>query len=144
MQRITTRFTQQRKERRMSPKWKLALALVLGVTIGSAAVHRLHAQAKPKVYQVSEVEILDAAAYKAFIQAVRETVQQQASGRILASANAKVIASVGDPPKQVGISEFDSLEQAEAYRNSQTFKDLAALRNKAIKIVRQYAVISEN
>ena len=56
----------------------------------------------------------------------------------------KVVAFVGAPPKHVGITEFDSLDQAVAYRNSQAFKDLDPLRNKAIKIVRQYTVEVEN
>jgi len=70
--------------------------------------------------------------------------QQQASGRNLRTAYGKVVAFVGDPPKHVGITEFDSLDQAVAYRNSQAFKDLDPLRNKAIKIVRQYTVEAEN
>ena len=56
----------------------------------------------------------------------------------------KVVAFVGDPPKSVGITEFDSLDQAVAYRNSQAFKDLDPLRNKAIKITKQYTVEAEN
>ena len=127
----------------MNPKSKLALALVVGATVGAAAVHGLHAQAKPKAYQVTELEIIDAAAYKTFVQAVR-AAQQQASGRNFRTAGGKVVAFVGDPPKNVGITEFDSLDQAVAYRNSQTFKDLDSLRNKAIKIIRQYTVEAEN
>ena len=56
----------------------------------------------------------------------------------------KVVAFVGAPPKNVGITEFDSLDQAVAYRNSQAFKDFDPLHNKAIKIVRQYTTEAEN
>jgi hypothetical protein len=42
----------------------------------------------------------------------------------LRTANGKVVAFVGDPPKHVGITEFESLDQAVAYRNSPAFKDL--------------------
>ncbi len=83
------------------------------------------------------------AAYKTFVQAVR-AAQQQASGRNFRTAGGKVVAFVGDPPKNVGITEFDSLDQAVAYRNSQAFKGLDPLRNKAIKIIRQYTVEAEN
>ena len=127
----------------MHPKSKLPLALVVGVAVGAAAVHGLHAQSKPKAYQVTELEIIDAAAWKTFVQAVR-AAQQEASGRNLRTAMGKVVAFVGDPPKNVGITEFDSLDQAVAYRNSQAFKDLDPLRNKAIKIMRQYTVEAEN
>ena len=126
----------------MNPKSKLALALFVGAAVGAAAVHGLHAQAKPKAYQVTELEVIDAEANKAFTQAVRAS-QQQASGRNLRTAYGKVVAFVGDPPKHVGITEFDSLDHAVAYRNSQAFKDLDPLRNKAIKIIRQYTVEAE-
>jgi hypothetical protein len=76
-------------------------------------------------------------------EAVRAS-QQAASGRNLRTAMGKVVTYVGDPPKHVGITEFDGLDQAVAYRNSQAFKDLDPLRNKAIKIVRQYTVEAEN
>jgi uncharacterized protein (DUF1330 family) len=46
--------------------------------------------------------------------------------------------------KNVGITEFESLDQAVAYRNSPAFKELDPLRNKAIKITRQYTVEAEN
>ena len=126
----------------MSSKSKLALALVVGAATGAAVVQGLHAQAKPKAYMVTELEVIDAEANKAFTQAVR-AAQQQASGRNLRTAYGKVVAFVGDPPKHVGITEFDSLDQAVAYRNSQGFKDLDPLRNKAIKITRQYTVEAE-
>ena len=127
----------------MNPKSKLALALVVGAAVGAAAVQGLHAQAKPKAYQVTELEIIDAESWKTFATAVRAT-QQQASGRNLRTAGGKIVAFVGDSPKNVGITEFDSLDQAVAYRNSQAFKDLDPQRNKAIKIIRQYAVEAEN
>jgi uncharacterized protein (DUF1330 family) len=127
----------------MNPKSKLALALVVGAAVGAAAVQGLHAQAKPKAYQVTELEIIDAESWKTFVQAVRAT-QQQASGRNLRTAGGKIVAFVGDPPKNVGITEFDSLDQAVAYRNSPAFKDLDPLRNKAIKIIKQYTVEAEN
>jgi uncharacterized protein (DUF1330 family) len=127
----------------MHTKSKIVLALIAGVALGAAAVQGLHAQAKPKAYQVTELEIIDAEAWKTFVTAVRAT-QQQASGRNLRTAMGKVVAFVGDPPKHVGITEFDSLDQAVAYRNSQAFKDLDPQRNKAIKIVRQYTVEAEN
>ena len=81
-------------------------------------------------------------AWKTFVQAVRAS-QQAASGRNLRTAGGKVVAFVGDPPKNVGITEFDSLDAAVAYRNGPAFKDLDPQRNKAIKIIRQYTVEAE-
>ena len=127
----------------MKIRHSLPLAMVVGIGIGSVAVQTLHAQAKPKAYQVTELEIINEEEWKTFSQAVRAS-QQTASGRNLRTARGKVVSFVGDAPKHVGITEFDSLDQAVAYRNGSAFKDLDPLRNKAIKIVRQYTVEVEN
>jgi uncharacterized protein (DUF1330 family) len=44
------------------------------------------------------------------------------------------------PPKRVGIVEWDSLEQAEAFYKSKAYNDLAPQRDKAQKVIRRYAV----
>ena len=124
-------------------RYTVALSMLAGAALGGAAIQGLHAQAKPKAYQVTELEIIDNAAWQEFVKAVRAS-QQAASGRNLRTATGKVVAFVGDPPKHVAITEFDNLEQATTYRNSQAFKDLDPLRNKAIKTVRQYTVEAEN
>src|SRR5262245_29130817 len=97
----------QQRGKPMNTKSKIALTLVVGVALGAAAVQGLHAQAKPKAYQVTELEIIDADAYKTFVQAVR-AAQQTAAGRNLRTTG-KIVAFVGAPPKNVGITEFDSL-----------------------------------
>jgi uncharacterized protein (DUF1330 family) len=127
----------------MNPKSKLALTLIVGAAVGAAAAHGLHAQAKPKAYQVTEIEIIDAEAFKTFASAVAAS-QQAAGGRNLRTGGGKVVAFAGEAPKNVGIVEFDSLDQAVAWRNSQAFKDLAPQRDKAVKVIRQYAVEARN
>jgi uncharacterized protein (DUF1330 family) len=92
---------------------------------------------------VTELEVIDDAAWQELVKAVR-ALQQAASGRNLRTTRGKVVAFVGTPPKNVGITEFDNLDQAVAYRDSPAFKELDPLRNKAVKIVRQYTVEAEN
>jgi uncharacterized protein (DUF1330 family) len=123
----------------MNTKFKLALAVVAGAALGAAAVQGLHAQAKPKAYIVTEFESIDAEAAKAFTPLVQAS-QKAAGGRNLGTAGGKIVAFVGDPPKRVGIVEWDSLEQAVAWRNGQGWKDLAPQRDKALKLIQQYAV----
>jgi len=126
----------------MKSKLKIALAVIAGAAAGATAVQVLHAQGKPKAYQVTELEIIDEAAFKTFLQAVR-AAQQAGSGRNLRTTG-KIVGFVGDPPKRVGITEFDSLDQALAWRNGPGFKDLEPQRSKAIKIIRQYTVEAGN
>ena len=123
----------------MNSTSKIALAVVAGAALGAAAVQGLHAQAKPKAYIVTEFEAIDADAAKVFTPLVQAS-QKAAGARNLGTAGGKVVAFVGDPPKRVGIVEWDSLEQAVAWRNGQGWKDLAPQRDKALKIIQQYAV----
>lgn len=123
----------------MNTKSKIATAVVAGAALGVATMQGLYAQAKPKAYIVTEIEVLDAAAQAAFGPLV-QAAQKAAGGRPFRTVGGRIVAFEGTPPKRVAISEWDSLEQAEAYQNSAAFKDLAPQRTKAIKIIRSYAV----
>jgi hypothetical protein len=50
------------------------------------------------------------------------------------------VALEGTAPKRVAITEFDSLEQAEAFYKSKAWTDLASERNKAVTTIKRYAV----
>ena len=62
----------------------------------------------------------------------------------MAPATDKVVAFLGQAPKRIGITEWDSLEKAQAYRNSAAFKALAQERDKAVKTIRSFAVEGAN
>ncbi len=123
----------------MNSKYKIALAVLVGAALGAAAVQGLHAQSKPKAYIVTETEVLDAAALDAYRPLIVAALQA-AGGRRLAPAGNKTVAFVGEAPKRIGITEWDSLEKAQAYRNSEAFKKLAPQRDKAVKTIRSYAI----
>ena len=48
------------------------------------------------------------------------------------------------PPKRVAITEWDSLEQAEAFFKSKAWTDRGPDRDKAIKTIPRYAVEAVN
>jgi uncharacterized protein (DUF1330 family) len=124
----------------MNTKSKITIALVAGVALGAAAVQGLHAQAKPKAYLVTESEILDQAALDSYIPGVTGALPA-GGGRFLAGPGAtKAIAIVGAAPQRFGIAEFDTVDQAQAWMKSPAREALAAQRNKAIKITRQFIV----
>ena len=126
----------------MKTKYTVALSLLVGVAVGAVAVQGLHAQAKPKAYRVSESEVLDAATVTAYNPAL-QAAQKAAGGRSFRTTG-RIVAVVGTAPKRVNISEWDSLEQAQAWQNSEARKNLAPQRDKTIKIIRQYIVESAN
>ena len=127
----------------MNTKFKIALAAVTGVALGAAAMHGLHAQAKPKAYSVTEVEVIDTTALAQYVPTVVADVAF-AGGHAINNPGGKAIALVGEAPKRLVINEWTSLDQAQAFYNSGDWKKLAPLRDKAEKIVRQYIVENPN
>jgi uncharacterized protein (DUF1330 family) len=128
----------------MNRSMTLGIAMLAGAAVGAAAVQGLHAQAKPKAYLVTEIEVLDVAAADAYGALVRPT-QTAAGGRVFRTAGGKVVLFEGAaPPKRVALTEWDSLEQAQAWFNSAARKDLMPQRDKAEKVIRSYAVEAVN
>ena len=124
----------------MNTKSKMVLAAVAGAALGAAAVQGLHAQGKPKAYLVTESEILDQAALDTYMPGVTSALPA-GGGRFLAGPGVtKAIAIVGSAPQRFGIAEFDTVDQAQAWMKSPAREALAAQRNKAIKITRQFIV----
>ena len=125
----------------MRSNFRIAIPMLAGVAIGAVVVQGLHAQAaKPKAYVVGEIEILDAAAQAAYLPVARKLIDQ-AHGRALRTAAGRVVQiEGGSPPKSAAISEWDSLDDAVAFYKSKAWTDLAPQRDKAVKLVRRYAV----
>ena len=126
----------------MTPKSNLILAVIVGAAFGAAAVQGLHAQGK-KAYVVSELETLDAAAQAEYVPKI-QAAQKAAGARNFNTAGGRTVAMVGAAPKRLAITEFDTLEKAEAFYKSQAWNDLAPLRDKAVKTIRRYAVEALN
>jgi uncharacterized protein (DUF1330 family) len=125
-------------------KVRFTMTLLAGVAIGALAFQGLHAQgAKLKAYSISEVEILDASAQAAYLPLARKALEA-AHGRTLRTLSGRVLQIEGAPaPKNVGIVEWDSADDAVAFYKSKAFTDLAPQREKATKVVRRYVVEAE-
>jgi uncharacterized protein (DUF1330 family) len=124
----------------MKTRYTVVLSMIAGAALGAAAIQGLHAQAKPKAYVISETEVIDAAAQAAYTPRVRAALSA-AGGRTLRTAGGRVVPLEGAAaPKRVGITEWDSVEQAEAFYKSKAWSELVPQRDKAQKIIRRYAV----
>ena len=115
-----------------------ALAMLTGAAIGGFAVQGLHAQGK-KAYTVTENQVVDQK-LAAELAARVATAQAAAGGRNLKTGGGKVVAMEGTPPARVAITEWESLEKAQAFFQSKAWTDLTPDREKAIKTIRRYAV----
>jgi uncharacterized protein (DUF1330 family) len=127
----------------MNMKSKFALAIVVGVALGAAAVQGLHAQAKPKAYTVTELQTLDPKLAGDVAERISKA-QVAAGGHNFKTGGGKVAAMEGSAPQRVAITEWDSLEKAEAFFKSKAWTDIAPDRDKALKTIRRYAVEVRN
>jgi len=96
--------------------------MIAGAALGGAAIQGLHAQAKPPVYVVGEIDVTNVDAYtKDYVPLARASIKN--SGGKLLAASQKVTALEGTAPSsRVTINVFDSLEKAQAWRNSAEYK----------------------
>ncbi len=123
----------------MHSKFKIVSAIIAGTALGVAATQGLHAQTKQRAFLITETELIDAAASATYTPLVEAAIQA-AGGRRLGTQGGRIVAFVGEAPKRVGISEWESLEKAQEFRNSAAYKNLAPQRDKAVKSVRAYAI----
>jgi uncharacterized protein (DUF1330 family) len=116
----------------MKTNYKLAIALVAGAAIGGAAIQGLHAQAKPPIYQISEITPTDLESFmKDYVPGARAAIKA-AGGRLLAAG--KPTSVDGDPPKpRVTVTMWDNMDKYQAYRDSAAFKELLPTRDKVAK-----------
>ena len=123
----------------MHTKSKIVLAVVASAAVGAAATQGLHAQAKLKAYSVAEVELIGALPSD-YLPTARKAIEA-AHGRALRTFTGRVVSVEGAPaPKNVGIVEWDSVDDAVAFYKSKAWTDLAPQREKAQKTIRRYVV----
>jgi uncharacterized protein (DUF1330 family) len=116
----------------------VAASLVVGMVIGGLGLQGLKAQGK-KAYTVTENQVLDAKLAADFAGRVT-TAQASAGGRNFNTGGGKVVAMEGAAPERVAITEWESLEKAQAFFKSKAWTDMTPDRDKALKTVRRYAI----
>jgi uncharacterized protein (DUF1330 family) len=95
----------------------------------------------PKAFLVAESEILDRAALASYIGPVR-TALVAAGGRpaVISSIGGRIIPLVGEPLRNLVVSEWESVAKAEAWLDSPALKALEPQRAKAYRLIRQFIV----
>jgi uncharacterized protein (DUF1330 family) len=122
----------------------LGLALLTGAALGAAAVQGLHAQAKPAAYVIYENGPANLDAYlKEFVPLAQKSVRDY-GGKFLrgsgALQGAKSLSIAGEPPKNIILFQFDSLDKAQAWANSPAWKDVVPIGQKYTSSFRVFAV----
>ncbi len=113
----------------MKTRTSIALAVVAGFGLGGVTIHTLHAQAKPPVFTVAEINVTNAEGYaKEYVPKAQALIRAK-GGKILAGSNS-VTALEGAPAKRLAIHQWESLEKAKAWRSSPEYAENRKIGNK--------------
>ena len=116
----------------MNSTSKIALAVIVGAALGGATVHGLHAQAKPPVYYIAEIDTPNLDAYMKDYAPIAQASIKAAGGKIIAGGQAKSVE--GDPPKaRTVIQVWESEEQIQKWRSSAEYKKAREIGDKLAK-----------
>ncbi len=120
----------------MQVNYKLVLALVATTALGAVGMQSIHAQTKPPVYVVVDInEITDPAGWAAVGGRSNEAAAktfQEFGGRYIARTD-NITALDGTPPKRFVIIRFDTMEKAQGWYNSPVQQQVNATRLKTTK-----------
>ena len=123
----------------------LGVGGLAGALIGAVAIGGLHAQGKPPVYLISEIDVSNPEAYgKEFAPKAQVTVQKSGARFAAiggaAGAGAKPITAIeGTPPKRVTIQVWDSIEALNKWYTSADYQEALKIGQKHTTF-RRYAV----
>jgi uncharacterized protein (DUF1330 family) len=130
----------------MSSNFRIAIVMLAGVALGALAVEGLHAQAKPPVYYVSEIDVRDADTYAKEYAPKAQAIIKAAGGRFVAVGGVagnlagKLTTFEGEAPKRVTIQVWDSLEKIKAWRDSKEFVEIRKVGEKYATFSHGFAV----
>jgi uncharacterized protein (DUF1330 family) len=117
----------------MKTRSTVGLSMLVGIGLGAAAIEGIHAQARPPVYYVAEIEVTNLDGYlKEYVP--RDQANIKAFGGRILAAGTKVATIEGDPPKsRVTVLVWDNIEKIQTWRDSAQAKDIRALGHKYAK-----------
>jgi uncharacterized protein (DUF1330 family) len=118
----------------MKTNYKLALAVLAGVSIGVAGAEAIHAQqAKaPPGFIISEADaLLDIPSLQEYGKKVPETLAPFNHHFIIRGGNPQALE--GEPPKGIVVIAFDSVEKAREWYDSPAYRAIKPIRQSASK-----------
>jgi uncharacterized protein (DUF1330 family) len=114
----------------MNARYTVLAAAVAGFVAGAVTIEQLHAQAKPPVYFIAEIDMKNADAYQKEYAPKAQAIIKKNGGKILA-AGQNFTAFDGAPPKsRVVLQQWDSMEQIQKWRSSAEYKEVRKIGDK--------------
>jgi uncharacterized protein (DUF1330 family) len=117
----------------MKANHKLAVAVLVGVSMGVAGAHVIRAQqVKPAPgYVIAEVDVTDPDAFKKYSEKVPPIVAAF-DGHYLVRGG-KIQEVEGEVPKRIVVIAFDSVEKARAWEYSPAYEAIKPMRHSSAK-----------
>jgi uncharacterized protein (DUF1330 family) len=122
----------------MRTYYAVALALIAGIGLGAAATYKLHAQARPPIYVVTEIAVRNIPGYLNEYAPRAQASIKKAGGKILA-ASINVTQLEGPAPTRVVIQAWDSPEQIAAWAHGPDYAEIRKIGEKHA-LFRSFAV----
>ena len=122
----------------MKTRFTVVLSMIAGAALGGAAIQALHAQAKPPVYVIGQIDVTNEDGYaKEYAPKAAELIKA-AGGRLLARRGAGGGASVTtierEPYKgRLVVQQWESLDKVGAWHSSAAYQENRAIGNKYAK-----------
>jgi len=108
----------------MNVRYTVIAAAVAGFAAGAVTIEQLHAQAKPPVYYVAEIDMKNAEAYQKEYAPKAQALIKKMGGKTLA-AGSNITAIEGAPPKsRVALQQWESMEAIQKWRSSAEYKEI--------------------
>jgi uncharacterized protein (DUF1330 family) len=107
--------------RHVKAQFKIGFAVTAGFGLGAVTVDRLHAQAGPPAYVVSEINVTNPDAYaREYVPLANKALAE--SGQTRLSQGGRTVSLSGPlPASRIVLSRFASLEQAQAAYTSPAY-----------------------
>ena len=124
----------------MNARYTVLAAAVAGFAAGAVTIEQLHAQAKPPVFYVAEIDMKNADAYQKEYAPKAQALIKKMGGKVLA-AGSNITAIEGAPPKsRVAVQQWESIEQIKKWRSSAEYKEIRKIGDKYATF-RSFAVV---
>ena len=129
----------------MQAKYKFALALATGFSLGAGAIHGLHATATPPAYVINEITVKDEDGYKKdFLPGAQKAIDDN-GGKYIAGGFNNTFSITGQPPaNRIVILQFENMDKVKAWRDAardaqeKIGSKYASFRTFAVEGVAQY------
>ena len=115
----------------MKTRTSIALAIIVGFGLGAVSIHTLHAQAKPPVYTIAEIDVTNNDAYMKEYAPKAQALIKEKGGKLIAASDGTVFE--GASAKRIAIQQWESMEKAKAWHGSKEYKENRKIGDKYAK-----------